>query len=1036
MAVNRAMDDTAVEAQKTAVAPGPAVLASAEHRAALAATQMVAGPPGQALRRPAPHVAPPASAGLLARIGRFTILGRLGEGAMGIVYAAYDDQLDRKVAVKVLRSDTTRREPQARERLLREAQAMARLSHPNIVTVHEVGDHDGEVFIAMEFVRGQNLASWLRDTRPWRARVEALIQAGRGLAAAHAAGLVHRDFKPANVLVGSDGAIKVLDFGLARAVDREPVVEPAPLLRTSVTHSLDADLTHTGAVVGTPAYMSPEQHMGEPATAQSDQFSFCVSLYEALYNHPPFDSSSLLALTYAVTRGKLRDPPSGTPVPTALFSIISRGLAVDPARRHPSMVELLLALERTLERRRVPWFVVAGVAGLIAAAGFTAASLRSTEDVCTDATRELVDLWDEPAAAAAHEGLRRTGLSYAEDTWTRVQTRLDTYAGELIDMRVDACRAHNQGRASTRLFDLRTACLDQRHASLAAFVAIVQNADAEVVGNAAAAAANLPAIAACGDTQALADAVPPPDDPTSAARVAELRGVLAQAQAHELAGQFNRGLELVGSIDLGELSYPPLSAEIGLRRGSLLSEAGRHAEALAELTSALHTALASGHDIVAAAVATRRDFVRAARLQQSREVLEDAPLVDGLVTRVESTREGRELRGDHLNNLGIAHAVMGELMPAREYFVASIAARRTVLGEEHPQVVYALGNLGLALLSSDDAPEATRQLRAAFLAAETTLGPKHPHVAFLAINLGLGLTSVHKFSEAASYFERALTLQIELLGPDAPDLNYVLSGIGDLAIDQRRCSDAEQSYRRALQLLGPTDAADSPAALQPLIGLARAAACRDDFPAARKGFERALALAVKSFGPDELRTAEVLDRHGDMLLRAGEPDAAMAQYRRSLEIRKTRLPANAPILAESQRRIAELHRRAGRYPEAAALLAQAQALREGGPMVESAEAALLRLRLGDLALERGEATAARVHYERAIAIYTALSDSDILELALARFGLARAHSAESGGLAPIARELAEQALAALQHHGPAYAPEQKAVRAWLSARAR
>ena len=1034
MAVKRAMDDAAVDGQRTGVAPSPPVLGSTEHRAALAATQMALDPPGLAARHPS---SPPKSPGLLARIGRFTILERLGEGAMGIVYAAYDDQLDRKVAVKILRNDTLRREPKARERLLREAQAMARLSHPNIITVHEVGDHDGEVFIAMEFVRGQSLASWLRETRPWRARVEALIQAGRGLAAAHTANLVHRDFKPANVLVGVDGEVKVLDFGLARAVDREHAPEElAPLLRTSVTHSFDADLTHTGAVVGTPAYMSPEQHMGAPATAQSDQFSFCVSLYEALYNEPPFESSSLLALTYAVTRGKIRDPPPGTQVPAALFAIITRGLAVDPRRRWPAMPELLLTLQRMLERPRLPWFVVAGVAGLIASAGFTAASLRPTEDVCADATRELVGLWDEPAAAAARDGLRRTGLSYAEDTWTRVLGRLDAYAGELVAMRVDACRAHAEGRASTRLFDLRTACLDQRHASLAAFVAIVQRADAEVVGNAAAAAANLPAIVGCGDTQALADAVPPPDDPASAARVGELRGVLAEAQAHELAGQFTRGLELVEGIQLGELSYPPLTAEIGLRHGSLLSEAGRHAAALTELTAALHTALASGHDLPAATIATRRDFVRAARLQQSHEVLDDAPIVDGLVARVEATREGRELRGDHLNNLGIAHAVRGEMTPARDYFVASIAARRAVLGELHPQVVYALGNLGLALLTSDDAAEATRQLRAAFLAAEASLGPKHPHVALLAINLGTGLLSLHKFGEAASYFERALTLQTELLGQGAPDLHYVLTALGDLALDQRRCSDAEANYQRALEVLGVGEQIDNPAALQPLIGLARAASCRDDFPGARKRFERALALVTSSFGAAELRTAEVADRYGDMLLRAGEPEPAMAQYRRSLEIRKSRLPTSSPVLAESQRRIAELHRRAGRYPEAAALLVQAQALREGGPTVESAEAALIRLRLGDLALERGDAVSARTHYERAIAIYAAISDSDIRELAMARFGLARARSAASGGLAPAARELAEQALAALQHLGPAYAPEQKAVRAWLSARAR
>ncbi|MBK7828726.1 MAG: protein kinase [Nannocystis sp.] len=849
--------ETVGEGQKTLVAPPPTAVATVEHRAALAATQLVARPPiaDDGRRTPLP-LTPPRPAGLLARIGRFTVLGRLGEGAMGIVYAAYDDQLDRKVAVKVLRSDTTRHAPQARDRLLREAQAMARLSHPNIVTVHEVGAHDGEVFIAMEFVRGQSLASWMRTPRSWRTSVETLLLAGRGLAAAHAAGLVHRDFKPANVLVGSDGAVKVLDFGLARAVDHVAIADtPAPLHSPHAT-SFDAHLTHTGAVLGTPAFMAPEQHLGLPATAQSDQFSFCVSLYEALYGQPPFDDSSLLTLAYAVTQGKLREPPSGATVPAALLQIITRGLAVDPERRFPSMTTLLAALARTLERRRVPWFVVAGVAGLIAAAGFTAASLRPGEDACAAASHELVGVWDEAAATAVRDGLRSTGRSFADDTWTRVQARLDAYARELVDMRHDACQAHDQGRASTRLFDLRTACLDQRHTSLAAFVAILQRADAEVLANAAAAAANLPPIASCGDTQALTDAVPPPDDPASAARVAELRGVLAEAHAHELAGQFARGLELVDGIVPGELDYPPLRAEIGLRRGSLLSEAGRHGEALSELTAALSVAIASGHDLAAATIATRRDFVRAARLQQGHEVLADAPIVDGLVARVESTREGREQRGDHLNNLGIAHAVLGELQPARDYFIASIAARRAVLGDDHPQVVYALGNLGLALLSSDDAAEATRQLRTAFRGAESSLGPKHPHVALLAINLGIGLLSLHHQREAAGYFARALALQTELLGPDAPDLHYVLTAIGDLALAQRRCVDAEASYRRALQMLGEGEAPTNPAALTPLLGLARAAACRDDFAAARRHFARAHALV------GELRRRRAARRRG------------------------------------------------------------------------------------------------------------------------------------------------------------------------------
>ncbi|MDC0718939.1 serine/threonine-protein kinase [Nannocystis bainbridge] len=984
---------------------------------------------------PAPAAAPAVATthpSLLAHIGRFTILERLGEGAMGIVYAAYDDQLDRKVAVKVLRNDTARREPLARERMLREAQAMARVSHPNIVTVHEVGDHDGEVFIAMEFVRGQNLAQWLKVARPWRARVETLLQAGRGLATAHAAGLVHRDFKPANVIVGEDGVAKVLDFGLARAVDREPLAEDAPVLRSTLTSSLDHQLTHTGVVVGTPMYMAPEQHMGQPATEKSDQFSFCVSLYEALYDAPPFDCTSLLALTDAVTRGAIRDPPPGHHVPAALLQIITRGLAVDPARRFPSMPALLAALERTLERRRAPWFMTAGLAGVMAAAGITAASMQSFGDTCEGAGNELVGVWDSVAAAAAREGLRRTGVPFAEDTWTRVKVRLDAYAGELVGMRVDACQAHQQGRASTHLFDLRTACLDQRHKSLAAFVAILQRADAEVVGNAGAAAANLPPLAACDDTRALTSAVPPPDDPNSAARVAAVRGILAEAQAHELAGQITEGLKLVEGLELGGLDYPPLVAEIGLRHGSLLSEAGRHSDALRELTSALQTALACGHDVVAATIATRRDFVRAGRLQQSHEVLADAPLIDGLVARVGSTREGRELRGDHLNNLGIAHAVLAEMQAAGEYFVASIDARRAVLGEEHPQVVYALGNLGLALLSSDDSLGGVERLRAAFAAAETSLGPKHPHIALLAINLGIGLTALHRFAEAESYFQRALALQSELLGPDAADLRWVLTAIGDLAVDQRRCKEADASYRRALQVIGADETSVDGAAFVPVLGLGKAATCRDDLTAAAAHFQRARTIAERNFGPDEPRTAEVDDREGDMLLRAGDIEAALGQYLRGLEIRKARLPPGAPQLAESLRRIAEVHRLAGRLDEAANMLQQAQTLRERGPMIDGPEAALIRLRLGDLALARNDPAGARGHYERAIAIFTATGDENTLELAQARFGLARARTTETASLSLEDRNLAQQGLMTLTTLGPAYKREQDEIRGWLA----
>ncbi len=975
---------------------------------------------------------------LLARIGRFTVLSGLGEGGMGIVYSAYDDQLDRKVAVKVLRGDTMRRDPQARERLMREAQAMARVSHPNIVTVHEVGFQDGEVFIAMEFVRGHSLGGWLQAApRTWREVVVALLQAGRGLAAAHAAGLIHRDFKPANVLVATDGVVKVLDFGLARAVD-SPSPEALAPLRAAASTSLDTALTRTGTVLGTPAYMAPEQHLGFPATEKSDQFSFSVSLYEALFDQSPFDTTSLLALTHSVTQGQIRDPPASAAVPAALLQIVLRGLSLEPGKRFPSMPALLTALERTLERRRVPWFVVAGMAVMIGAAGFSAASLRPTEDMCGAARGELHGLWDEKTAEATRAGLLATGVPFAEDTWTRLRPRLDAYAQGLVDMRTDACRAHEEGRSSIRLFDMRTACLDQRHASLAAFVAILQRADADVVGNAAAAAAALPSTATCGDTRALAESVPPPEDPALAVRVAEIRKTLAEAQAHESAGQSSRGLELVQGIDLTGVDDEPTLAEVALRRGSLLSEAGQHQRADLELSDGLRFALSSGHDLMAASIATRRDFVRAARLQRARDVLDSAPVTEGLIARIKDYEQGQgtELRGDHFNNLGIASAILGQQQTASNHFEASIAARTAAHGSDHPQVVFALGNLGLNLLFFDDTVAAASKLESAFQAAEASLGPQHPHLALLAVNLGVARLALEQFGAASEALNRALALQTDLLGPDAPDLHYVLANIGDLAVDQRRCADAITSYRRALKLLGQDERPTDPSALQPIVGLAKAASCTGDFVTAQAQFERALALAEATIGPGELRLAMILDGLGDMYMKAGQLVPAMASYRRGLAIRQIQLAVDSPRLGESYRRIGELHRQQREFKEAAEALEKAQKLQETGLLADSMAAAAIRLRLGELALDRHEAGLARQHFDRARAIYTAHSDPDTLVLALARFGLARAMSAEAGTITPEARTLADQALATLQARGPGFAPEARMIRSWLNPRAK
>jgi len=253
------------------------------------------------------------------RVGRYRILGRIGQGGMGVVYRAHDPELARDVAVKLMNAESLDEgeTATARTRLIREARAMARLAHPNVIHVYDVGAVEDGVFIAMELVEGESLAAWVaRAPRDWRDVLRHYVDAGRGLAAAHAAGVIHRDFKPENVLVGADGRVRVGDFGLAGA----PALAGAPSFddMRSTDAALDVGavegtLTRTGALLGTPKYMAPEQEHGLVASDAGDQFSFCVALYEALYGQPPFagTTSRRIADTCATARSERRPKARG-----------------------------------------------------------------------------------------------------------------------------------------------------------------------------------------------------------------------------------------------------------------------------------------------------------------------------------------------------------------------------------------------------------------------------------------------------------------------------------------------------------------------------------------------------------------------------------------------------------------------------------------------------------------------------------------------------------------------------------------------------
>jgi serine/threonine protein kinase len=385
-----------------------------------------------------------------ATVGRYIVIDRAGEGGMGVVYKAYDPELERAVALKLLHSgpregdDAERR----RARLVREARALARLSHPNVIAVHDVGTFDGDVFIATEFVEGAPLKSWLLTAKP---SVEEILRvmtaAGEGLAAAHRSALVHRDFKPGNLLVGNDGRARVLDFGLARAdvdaamgADAEMHAD-AGAETSAPSPSTDAPLTRAGQVLGTPRYMAPEQHLGRELDARSDQFSFCATLYEALYGEPPFDPGGDDYRTN-VTAGRLRAVPADARVPRRLRQILARGLAVNPQDRWPSMDALLAELRRDpVATRRREIVLAVSVIAAAAVAALAIGATRRTAPVCPAGVERLAGVWDTDRKHAVAGAFAATGAAGSTDAYARVERSLDDYASRWTAMRTDACMA-------------------------------------------------------------------------------------------------------------------------------------------------------------------------------------------------------------------------------------------------------------------------------------------------------------------------------------------------------------------------------------------------------------------------------------------------------------------------------------------------------------------------------------------------------------------------------------------------------------------
>jgi len=732
------------------------------------------------------------------QIGRYVVLREIGSGAMGRVLSAYDPDLDRKVALKILRGDVFDDSERA-VRMRREAQAMARLSHPNVAQVYEVAEEGGQLFLAMEYIAGVTLRDWLAaEPRPWHEAIRVYIEAGRGLAAAHAAGLMHRDFKPDNAMLAADARVRVLDFGLSRL----HATSEGPSPGSSSSAALALQMTAANSLVGTPAYMSPEQFGRQEADARSDQFSFCVAVWEALYGQRPFAGESVLDLSANVRSGVMRDPPAGKRVPTWVRRVLERGLALAPASRWPTMEALLTALARDPARTRWRWLAVTTGVLAIAAASYSAALYGATDaQICSGAEDELIGAWGAEQRGAIEQALRSTGVSYVDQSFTSTVKHLDEYAAKWTDLHTAACTSHQRGHTSPQLFDRRMACLRQRRSELAATTAALAQTTRETVAQAVNMASGLPALAQCEDDERLLAAVAPPDDPAVAAAVEASRERLARLQALERGGRYAEGateaLELVAEAQ--RLGYLPHVAEAHLLAGQLFMNTWQP-DARAHFERALEVSLEVKLDALAAEALASQIFQIGYVERRPMEAMVLAPLGWGLLRR--SGNSPRVAALMH-NNLGSLQTALGRRAAAIAGFEASLALLDTDLPAD-PLRWAVLHNLTDELAATGHYVRAAELLRPALLQLAAQYGRFHPVTGSLRIVLGASEEALGHPQEAVAAYEEGLAGLME----DNPgyalltlaDLAALYLQRGDLTQVRRQFARAEDLLRRSPEL--------------------------------------------------------------------------------------------------------------------------------------------------------------------------------------------------------------------------------------------
>lgn len=818
-------------------------------------------------------------------IGRFVILGELGRGGMGIVYSAWDPQLDRRVALKIVRPELSGGRRDARIR--QEAKAAARLSNPHIVAVHDVGVSEGRTFIAMEYVEGRSLNVFSAAEVGVRRCVELYVQAARGLAAAHEAGIVHRDFKPSNVLISGEdeqARARVTDFGVARVLS-------APELPGSSDDAAPSSLTLDGTLLGTPTYMAPEQFDGAAVGPAADQFSFCVALFEALHGTRPFEGQTAAELREAIVEGRFAQVRSDAP--GSVLAAVRRGLAPDPSARHSDMRALIDALQAGLHRRR-RWvsFGAVSAALAIAAAGGAMSAAGDVTPRCDTAAQNWIATAAQGAAVVSRLGENDT---LRQNT----QRAVDAYGERWVQARTDVCTAtHVEGTQSSELLDVRVECLDQMQLEASALFEALADGDAPNLRTLDA-VARLDPPEYCVDATSKTSAVPPAN-PTRRSAFDALRHGLAEARTDFRLARWKPGHARSKALleDAKEYGDEQILAGAMSMFATFEARVGEPKDAAAFASEALAMAVRVGDERAASSIATGLVYLDGYLLGDTKS----AETIGNLALAWSAGDAGQ--RAAALENLGL------NAFAARDYALAESRHRQAQqLLEVGPASIRSAINLAAALAVQNDRDkeeQANSLLRSTLALAENTYGREHPSVAALLQNIASRAPVWLSCEEALPMLERALEIKRRTLGDTTVQLATTLTSLAACRRRVGQAATALSEVDRALSILEQRLGPETPKLLGPQERRIEILIALNELDEAQAQLDATTALSTKLYGLEDPEGFGIFVHRAAIARARGEDAAALSPLKTAVGMARS-INADGPWTREIELSLARLH---------------------------------------------------------------------------------------------------------------------------------